>query len=128
MSKFALWIVLGFVALAENVYYYADTQKIPLFSHGYSQTHHAELYATSPSPHARRMFAPDRIIVCLSGKSVDAATLADRYGLKAVRRLPVSGEFWLFGTPEGEALETANAIYERERGVGCAYPDWQYVR
>jgi len=83
-------VLMSFWLVASENYYYADTQKIPLFSHSYSQTYHAELYATSPSPHARKMFAPDRIIVCLSGKSIDAATLADRYGLKAVRRMPVS--------------------------------------
>jgi hypothetical protein len=127
-----LLLILSLLAaghmMASDLYYYADTQKTPLFGNGYSQTHHAELYATSPSPRARKMFAPDRIIVCLSDKSIDAAGLAERYGLKVMRRMPVSGEFWLFATPEGEALSMANAIYERERGVGCAYPDWQYVR
>ena len=36
--------------------------------------------------------------------------------------------YYLYHTSKDKALKAANAIYEHEKGIVSAYPDWLYLR
>jgi len=113
-----------------ELYWYDDTQKSPLYSVGYSKQYASTIYAPRPKGRAPRMVATGGVIVAFSyAPATDRIEeIAHQYGLTFVKKMAIGKGYYLYHTSKDKALKAANAIYEHEKGIVSAYPDWLYLR